>query len=678
MRLFQPATHGLKVALPFRTTTYLHQSLHFSGLSMSKRERTPSSTEDAKKRTRVAHSTTFNPIKVASVEAADAADANPPLQQLIKAMELAVQSPAKGDCIVYWMRMADLRLSDNRALSKASSQAQHDGIPLVVLFVVSPQDYLAHDRGARKIDFTLRNLRMLKERLADLHIPLYTVTLAQRKEIPEKVVALAVSLGSKRLYANIEYEVDEVRRDIRICKLATLQGVQVNLTHNKTIIHPGILFASTSGKAYTVYSPYRKLWVKTANENLDLYLSKSALPAANDASIRESKLFGPLFRSELPSRIDGFELDEEESERMSIIWPEGEEKAREILLRFLATKARSTQLGAVSPLALGAQDAAKYNRVVKYDTERDRADKDTTSRLSPYLSSGVISVREVICTTMELFNMKKIDGDGKTGASKWIQEIIWRDFYTDILASYPRVSMGRPFLEKFAGVVWENHQALQDSNAAGSPNSDAEGLMRWKLGLTGVPIVDAAMRCINEMGWVHNRPRMIVAMYLTKHLMIDWRVGERYFMEKLIDGDLASNNGGWQWSASTGVDSCPYFRIFNPYSQSPKADPSGDFIRHWVPELKLIRGPDVYNPSKSAVAKYRLRMEYMHHEYPGIVEIQYHHPAQQSSLPPTSKHSASLGERYFTPQLPNDGRRRHATSRYNFRKVKTDTLQARD
>lgn len=414
---------------------------------------------------------------------------------------------------------------------------------------------------------------------------------------------MAGSLGCKRVYANIEYEVDELRRDIQLCKLAAPLGIQVNLTHNKPIIHPGVLFASSSGKAYAVYSPYRKLWVKTANENLEQYLSLVADPVPNDASIRDSKLLGPLFDTEIPSSIEGFELDEDDKRKMSQVWPEGEDKAREILLRFLSTKARSTQLGAVDPLAAGAQDVAKHNRVVKYDADRDRADKDTTSRMSPYLSSGIISVREIIRTTMEMFNMKKIDGEGKTGASKWIQEIIWRDFYTDILASFPRVSMGRPFLEKFAGVVWENHQAPSDPNAAGRPNSDAEGLMRWKLGLTGVPIVDAAMRCINEMGWVHNRPRMIVAMYLTKHLMIDWRVGERYFMEKLIDGDLASNNGGWQWSASTGVDPCPYFRIFNPYSQSSKADPSGDFIRHWVPELKLIRGPELHNPSKSAATK---------------------------------------------------------------------------
>lgn len=572
-------------------------------ISMSKRERSASATHDAVKRTRVASPGSFTPIKVATPEAAAAADANPPLKQLVEEMKKGVKVPSKGDCVVYWMRMTDMRLSDNRGLSNAFVQSRMDGVPVIVLFVISPQDYIAHDRGARKIDFTLRNLRLLKERLADLDIPLHAVSFTPRKKIPEKVLALVNTFGCKRIYANIEYEVDELRRDIELCKLARPLGIQVNLRHNKSIIEPGVLYAPSSGKAYAVYSPYRKLWLKTANANLAHYLGAPEHPDANEPSVRESSTFGHLFATEIPASIPGFELDDTDKAKMAEIWPEGEERAREILLRFLSTKARSTQLGAVDPLAPGAQDVLKHNRIVKYGDDRDRADKDTTSRLSPYLSSGVISARELLRTTMELFNMKTINGEGDTGASRWIQEVIWRDFYTDVLASFPRVSMGRPFLEKYSTVVWENHQAPQDPNSAGKPNSDADGLMRWKLGKTGVPVVDAAMRCINEMGWVHNRLRMIVAMYLCKHLMIDWRVGERYFMEKLIDGDLASNNGGWQWSASTGVDPCPYFRIFNPHSQSTKADPSGDFIRHWVPELKLVRGPDLHNPSHSVVDK---------------------------------------------------------------------------
>jgi deoxyribodipyrimidine photo-lyase len=192
---------------------------------------------------------------------------------------------------------------------------------------------------------------------------------------------------------------------------------------------------------------------------------------------------------------------------------------------------------------------------------------------------------------MKLTGAKKVDGSTSGGIGRWVQELAWRDFYTGIIAHFPRVSMGRPYSEKYSEVVWENHQAPMGSaiNRAGREDVDGESFRRWKEGLTGVPIVDAAMRCVHEMGWVHNRARMIAAMYLTKDLMIDWRVGERvrgpvpyiwpstdlyassqYFMQNLIDGDLASNNGGWQWCASTGVDPCPYFRIFNPHTQSSK------------------------------------------------------------------------------------------------------------
>jgi len=205
---------------------------------------------------------------------------------------------------------------------------------------------------------------------------------------------------------------------------------------------------------------------------------------------------------------------------------------------------------------------------------------------------------------MLLLKADKVDGGRTSGIGRWVQELAWRDFYTCVLVGFPRISMGRPFLEKFSAVVWEDHQVPADSTrTSGEGEADSEMLKKWKEGKTGVPIVDATMRCLKEMGWVHNRMRMITAMFLTKDLMIDWRVGERYFMEQLIDGDLASNNGGWQWSASTGVDPCPYFRIFNPYTQSQKADPTGDFIRHWVPELSKLRGPDLHNPSASTADK---------------------------------------------------------------------------
>ncbi|KAF8812552.1 hypothetical protein BYT27DRAFT_7087205 [Phlegmacium glaucopus] len=524
----------------------------------------------------------FHPIKVASQEASAAADAKTPFSQLETVLDRRLKSPQTGDCVVYWMRMSDLRTIDNKALNRASKQARQDDIPLIVLFVFSPEDYIAHDRSARKIDFTLRNLAVLRNSLSKLHIPLYSSIEASRKTVPSSILSFCETYGATRLFGNIEYEVDELRRDIELSRLAVSKGVQINLFHNKCVVEPGVIVTKQK-KPYAVYSPYQRQWITTINADIPYYLEDCLPPMPNNDSIRSSDLFGPLFDSLVPSMIEGFELDGADRALMAKVWPEGEDVAAEILQRFLTTKVRSSQLGAVNPLSSGSEDG-KDSRIARYAQDRDYIDRDTTSRLSAYLSSGVISVRACLRAAMLKSNMVKVEGSGVSGVGRWIQEIAWRDFYTGILASFPRVSMGRPYLEKFSTVVWEDYQA---------PESPA----RWKAGQTGVPIVDATMRCINEMGWVHNRARMITAMYLTKDLMIDWRAGEKYFMEKLIDGDLASNNGGWQWCASTGVDPCPYFRIFNPYTQSLKADPSGDFIRHWVPELRHLRGPDLYNPS---------------------------------------------------------------------------------
>lgn len=541
----------------------------------------------------------FHPIKIASQEASAAADAKTPFSLLASALARRLQSPRKGGCVVYWMRMSDLRTVDNIALNRASKQAQQDDIPLIVLFVISPQDYIAHDRSARRVDFTLRNLALLRATFSKLDIPLYARIEASRKTVPSSVLSFCETYGATSLFGNIEYEVDELRRDIEICRLAVSKGVQTNFFHNKCVVEPGVIVTKQK-KPYAVYSPYQRQWVITINADIPYYLEDHPSPTPNNESIRSSDLFGPLFDVPVPTVIEGFELDDADRAIMEKVWPVGEEVAAEVLQRFLTTKARSSQLGAVNALSSGSE-VGKDSRITRYAQDRDYADRDTTSRLSAYLSSGVISVRACLRAAMLKSNIVKIEGSGVSGVGRWIQEIAWRDFYTGILASFPRVSMGRPYLEKFSTVVWENHRASAGP-AVGNNNQDSESLQRWKAGQTGVPIVDAAMRCMNEMGWVHNRARMITAMYLTKDLMFDWRVGERYFMEKLIDGDLASNNGGWQWCASTGVDSCPYFRIFNPYTQSLKADPSGHFIRHWVPELGQLRGPDIHNPS-ATVAK---------------------------------------------------------------------------
>jgi deoxyribodipyrimidine photo-lyase len=169
------------------------------------------------------------------------------------------------------------------------------------------------------------------------------------------------------------------------------------------------------------------------------------------------------------------------------------------------------------------------------------------------------------------------------GERCWLNELAWRDFYRHILAAYPRVCKGRPFKLDTDKLPWQTNEDLYQA---------------WCQGKTGVPIVDAAMRQLNATGWMHNRLRMIVAMFLTKHLMIDWRLGEAYFYSRLADADFASNNGGWQWSASTGVDAVPYFRIFNPYRQSERFDSQGAFVRKYIKELAHVEDRMIHQPSK--------------------------------------------------------------------------------
>ncbi|QRV87506.1 deoxyribodipyrimidine photo-lyase [Ceratobasidium sp. AG-Ba] len=518
--------------------------------------------------------------KIATAENAARVDADPPLGRLQNAIsehKNDIKNPAKGDSVVYWMRMEDMRIKDNRALSAASSVAKELGVPLLVLFVLSPDDYVSHDRSPRRIDFCLRNLALLKDEFNQLNIPLYTTTHTPRKTLPDEVINIVRKWGATRLYANIEYEVDELRRDLRIVHLATLGNIRADFFSDKCVVEPGAL-ATKTGNQYAVYSPWWKNWVATLAQDSSR-LEESPPPAANNKSVRTHPKFSDLFESEVPESVEGFECHDRD--RMIELWPAGGEAAQQRLDRFLRSKARDSQLADSSALSDGEEQDIKHSGIKEYMTNRDHADADTTSRISPYLSSGVISARACIRGAMEAAGVKRIDVNKTTGPMVWISEVAWRDFYTHVMAAFPRVSMGRPFHEKYADVKWE---------------TDPAHLKAWKEGKTGVPIVDAAMRQANSQGWMHNRARMIVAMYFTKDLMLDWRLGERYFMQQLIDGDLASNNGGWQWSASTGTDPQPYFRIFNPYSQSEKADPSGNYIRRFVPELKGLEGKALHDP----------------------------------------------------------------------------------
>ena len=219
--------------------------------------------------------------------------------------------------------------------------------------------------------------------------------------------------------------------------------------------------------------------------------------------------------------------------------------------------------------------------LVEYKELRDFPALPATSSLSPYLAVGVLSTAQCLDAIEQQLGYLPLS-PGEQGFA-WFNELIWREFYRHLMAAYPRLSMNQPFKPETRHIKW---------------SQDKSHFRAWCDGQTGYPIVDAAMRCLNETGWMHNRLRMIVASFLVKDLQIDWRWGEQYFMQQLIDADFPSNNGGWQWAASTGADAAPYFRIFNPTVQGERYDKQGEFIRAWVPELQTVPDSAIHNPQQ--------------------------------------------------------------------------------
>ena len=214
--------------------------------------------------------------------------------------------------------------------------------------------------------------------------------------------------------------------------------------------------------------------------------------------------------------------------------------------------------------------------IAEYDRLRDVPAITGTSQFSPQLRAGTIGIRTCVAAA----ERASIIADARRGAQTWLSELVWRDFYQAILKHFPKVVDG-PFLERGEHIPWRRADGEFDA---------------WCEGRTGYPIVDAAMRQLNTYGWMHNRLRMVAASFLAKDLLIDWRRGERYFEHRLADADLAANNGGWQWSASTGTDAVPYFRIFNPVLQAKNFDPDGAFVRSLVPELRAVPSQYVHDP----------------------------------------------------------------------------------
>jgi deoxyribodipyrimidine photo-lyase len=439
-----------------------------------------------------------------------------------------------------WFR-SDLRVEDNLALHQACAQARRG---VVAVFMICPDQWREHDWADIRVEFILRTLIELQSELHKLRISLLIVDTDRFDDAPDVLFDLARRHECDTLFYNRELEVNETRRDRAVTTRFEREGLAVHAFHDQTVIPPGAV-RTGKGDFYTVFSPFKRAWIE--------HVKQIGVPKPLGAPRRQSSFV--CSSDDVPERVAGFDSKASRPD----VWPAGERHVRKRLRRFTS------------------------GPIDDYGKQRDFPDVDGTSCLSPYLTVGAISIRQCLAAGVNA-NNDALNGR-KTSAGTWISELIWREFYRHILVGFPRVCMNRPFREETDDLDWR---------------SDTDEFAAWCEGRTGVPIVDAAMRQLLDIGWMHNRLRMIVAMFLTKDLLIDWRWGERFFMRHLIDGDLASNNGGWQWSASTGTDAAPYFRIFNPYSQSRKFDPEGSFIRGYVPELETIEGDAIHEPHAKA------------------------------------------------------------------------------
>ncbi|CDR99981.1 related to deoxyribodipyrimidine photo-lyase PHR [Sporisorium scitamineum] len=523
-------------------------------------------------------------------------DSKTPLDDLEAALKAHAPSKSNDESdaknVVYWMRMHDLRIHDNRALAHASALAsarrqKGKGGHLIALFTITPADYSAHDRGARRIDFVLRTLASLKNQFDDdLDIPFVVYTHhGARTKLGEKVFALCEKWNVSQLTGNIEYEVDELWRDISMVKSASDKKVAFSLFHDCYVVPPGRVLTN-DGRPYSVFSPWNRRWTDCISKDMSL-IEASPDPQRNDKSIHKDSTLSALFNLDtlgdsygIPDELPGFEC--KDRAYMAKLWPVDGDAPRQVLDNFMKGKGGETALDrpANEPSNKEVGGNAKESRLGRYAEGRNLLNENGTSRISPYLAAGLVSARECLRRTKALTKDRLTVGRD-SGAAMWNTEISFRDFYGHVLAAWPKVCMGHAFITKYEDVVWE---------------TDPSTLQAWKEGKTGYPIVDAAQRQCIQQGYIHNRGRMISAMFLTKHLLHDWREGERHFSLNFIDQDFASNNGGWQWSASTGTDPQPYFRVFNSLSQSEKSDPQGDYIRHFVPELKNVKGNAVHDP----------------------------------------------------------------------------------
>ncbi|BAZ43702.1 deoxyribodipyrimidine photolyase [Chondrocystis sp. NIES-4102] len=432
-----------------------------------------------------------------------------------------------SDLIIFWHRR-DLRIFDNVGLSAAAAQTNK----VVGLFCLDGNILERDDVAPARVTYMIGCLQALEQSYRDLGSQLLIIKGEPVTAIPQ----LAAALAAKAVYWNLDVEPYAQKRDRSVTEALTIKGIGTSNFWDQLLHHPGEIVTKLSNEPYKVYTPFWRSWSEKPKSAIVPQpkqlqgLSESELQSATSAGIIP-----------LPTAKDlGYGWDN------PLVLEPGETPAKERLEEFSDRSIHS------------------------YDEERNFPYLDGTSQLSAALKFGAIGIRTVWQTTEDILAQCRSD-EAKTSIVTWRKELAWREFYQHCMFFFPELAEGA-YRQEFKDFPWENNE---------------EKFQAWCEGRTGYPIVDAAMRQLNETGWMHNRCRMIVASFLTKDLIIDWRWGEKYFMQRLYDGDLSANNGGWQWSASSGMDPKP-LRIFNPATQAAKFDQDGEYIRQWLPEISSM------------------------------------------------------------------------------------------
>lgn len=445
-----------------------------------------------------------------------------------------------------WIRR-DIRLHDNPALfSLLNQQAeksllpqtsqieQHDA-PTYAVFISTPQQWHQHHFAPIKADFLRRHLDLFSKQLAELGI---TFIHLEANDFNDQVSVLRDFCQHnqiEKVLANREPELNEIKRDQQVIE----SDLDLQLFDCDSIAPLGHILNKQS-LMFKIFTPFKKTWLN--------YIREMGIKTAPIPVMSSDKNSPQL---DIPTQKVEFNYPQIDSSR----WPLSDSVIQHVIPDFLA------------------------NKVSEYSQLRDIPSVKGTSGLSPYLAIGAISARQLAAQLIERDPQVLYHSDHP--AFSWLNELIWRDFYKHLLHHFPRLIKGDCFQTKYNTLMWRN---------------DPNDFKAWCDGKTGYPIVDAAMRQLRQTGWMHNRLRMIVGSFLTKHLLIDWHWGETFFMSQLIDGDFSANNGGWQWVASTGCDAQPYFRVFNPILQSERFDPNGDFIRKYLPELENVPNKQIHFP----------------------------------------------------------------------------------